>query len=234
MALAIGSAWAAEPPAKPARPAATAKKNAKKKEAAAPQAPGPLADFNGEAAPPDVVHVANWVSYTRNNRKKAFVLIDKKSAQLYVFGPEGKLKSRTPVLLGKAIGDDTAPGVGNKPLAKMKESEKTTPAGRFVAELGRNTSGTDIIWIDYRSAVSMHRMRQVSAEEHRADRMASPDAGDNRISYGCVNVPAAFYDSVLKPTVAKQGAIVYVLPETRTPQKQFGSFDVPAQGTGKA
>jgi hypothetical protein len=201
--------------------AGTAKKNAQE------QGPGPLADFGKVDAPDDVVHVANWVSYTRNNKKKAFVLIDKKQAQLYVFDPRGKLKSRTPILLGKAIGDHTVPGVGDKPLSQVKEDEKTTPAGRFQAIPGRNTSGEDIIWIDYAASVSMHRLRKVAAEERRAERMATPEADDNRISYGCVNVPAKFYDGILKPTVVKQGAIVYVLPETKTPQQQFGSYDVP-------
>jgi lipoprotein-anchoring transpeptidase ErfK/SrfK len=190
--------------------------------------PGPLADFGKVDAPADVVHVANWVSYTRNSGKRAFVLIDKKEAQLYVFDRGGKLKSRTPILLGKAVGDHTVPGVGNKPMSQVKEDEKTTPAGRFLARPGKNTSGEDIIWIDYDASVSMHRMRKVSAEERRAERMATPEADDNRISYGCVNVPAKFYDGILKPTVMKQGAFVYVLPETKTPQQQFGSVDVPA------
>jgi hypothetical protein len=206
---------------------------ASKKSAPEDKTPGPLADFGTEAAPPDVVHVANWASYTRNHKKKAFVLIDKKAAQLYVFDPKGKLRSATPILLGKAVGDHTAPGVGNKPMSQIKEHEKTTPAGRFLAQPGRNTKGEDIIWIDYNAAVSMHRLRKVKAEEKRADRMATPEASDNRISYGCVNVPAKFYDGVLKPTVSRYGAYVYVLPETKSPQQQFGSHDVPANGGAK-
>jgi hypothetical protein len=197
--------------------------------AAKEQKPGPLAEFGKESASPDVVHVANWVSYTHNNGKKAFVLIDKKQAQMYVFDPQGKLKSHSPILLGKAVGDDSAPGIGDKPLSQIKENEKTTPAGRFLAQPGRNTHGDDIIWIDYKAAVSMHRLRKVSEQEHRAERMATPDASDNRISCGCVNVPPAFFDSTLKPTVVKQGAYVYVLPETMTPQQKFGSFDVAAK-----
>jgi len=210
-----------------AKSKAKAKQTVKQAKAAKPEPPGPLADFGKETASDDVVHVANWVSYTRNNRKKSFVLIDKKNAQLYVFDPRGKLKSRTPVLLGKAIGDHSVPGIGSKPFSKIKEDEKTTPAGRFLAEHGRNTRGEDIIWIDYNASVSMHRLRKVSAKEQRAQRMATEDASDNRISYGCVNVPAKFYDGVLKPSVSRHGAYVYVLPETKTPQQQFGSFDVP-------
>lgn len=208
----------------------TAAKKAAEKKAAAKKAEEPkvgkLADFGKASAPEDVVHVANWVSYTRNNQKNAFVLIDKKQARMYVFDASGKLKSHAPILLGKATGDHTAPGVGNKPLSQIKEEEKTTPAGRFKALPGKNTHGEDIIWIDYHAAVSMHRIRKVAAEERRFERMATPDASDNRISNGCVNVPVAFYNGVLKPTVMKQGAWVYVLPETRTPQQLFGSYDV--------
>lgn len=208
--------------------AASLKKGGKKavaKQDPADQKPGPLADFGKTEAPADVVHVANWVSHTRNNQKRAFVVIDKKLAQLYVFDPKGKLKSRTPVLLGKAVGDHSAPGIGNKPLSQIKEEEKTTPAGRFLAAPGKNNHGEDIIWIDYNAAVSMHRLRKVG-QERRAERMATADISDNRISNGCVNVPHKFYNSILKPTVVKQGAFVYVLPETKTPQQQFGSVDI--------
>lgn len=216
---------------------ATAKAPSKKKgkevaKKAEAQKPGPLADFGKVDAPEDVVHVANWVSYTRNNQKRAFVVIDKKQAQMYVFDPRGKLRSRTPVLLGKAVGDHTAPGVGNKPMSQLKEEEKTTPAGRFLARPGKNNHGEDIIWIDYDAAVSMHRLRKVKAEERRFERMATADSSDNRISNGCVNVPHKFYNSVLKPSVTKYGAFVYVLPETKTPQQLFASFDVTAKDKG--
>jgi lipoprotein-anchoring transpeptidase ErfK/SrfK len=212
-------------PTKPAVAKAAKRKDATAK-ATQDQRPGQLANFGKASPSADVVHVANWVSYTRNNKKSAFVLIDKKQARMYVFDPQGKLKSDSPILLGKAIGDQSVPGIGDKPISQIREDEKTTPAGRFAAVPGKNTGGDDIIWIDYNASVSMHRMRKVSAKEHRAERMATADPGDNRISYGCVNVPAKFYDAVLKPTVVKQGAIIYVLPETTTPQQLFGSVDV--------
>ena len=205
------------------------KSTAKKKEE--DLKPGPLADFGKAEAPDDVVQVANWVSSTRNAKKKAFVLIDKKNARMYVFDPQGKLKQDAPVLLGSAVGDTSAPGIGTKPLSQIKDDEKTTPAGRFLARPGKNNHGEDIIWIDYNAAVSMHRLRKVKEEERRFERMATADSSDNRISNGCVNVPHKFYNGVLKPSVMKYGAFVYVLPETRTPQQLFGSYDVPNKGT---
>jgi len=207
-----------------AKPALAKKEDLKK--------PGPLADFGKETAPPDVVHVANWVSYTRNAGRKSFVIIDKKQAQMYVFDPLGKLKSHSTVLLGKAVGDQIAQ-VGNTPISKLKESDKNTPAGRFPAVLGKDNHQADVIWIDYKNSLSIHRMASVSAAERRAERMKSDDPKEHRISNGCVNVPAGFYNSVLHPTVRRYGAYVYVLPETKTPQQLFGSFDVPAAGKAK-
>lgn len=189
------------------------------------------ADFSGEEPSPDAQHVADWVVFTRDNGRHAFVLIDKKDARAYVFSPQGKLKESAPVLLGSARGDDSYPGIGDKPLSAIQPHEKTTPAGRFVAEPGLNASHEDIVWVDYNAAVSMHRIRPTNPRERRLERMASLTVDDNRISFGCINMPVAFYEGVLSPSVKASGAIVYVLPETRTPQEQFGSFDVrdPAQ-----
>ena len=239
-APAFAASPAHEPAAKPAAKHAKAKKPVAKKKAdkktdkkqvaakdVKPQAPGPLADFGQVNASADVKHVANWVSYTHNAGKKAFVIVDKKTAQVYVFDPKGKLVSgsTSPVLLGLAPGDAVHP-VGNRPISKLKEFEKNTPAGKFLAQPGRNNHGANIVWIDYRNSLSMHSMHSVSAAERRADRMATPEADDNKISNGCINVPPKFYSSVVWPTVRKYGAYVYVLPETRTPQQQFGSYDV--------
>lgn len=213
---------------------AAGKKAGGKEVAAKDPTPGPLADFKGVQASDDVVHVANYVSYTRTNFKRYFVLIDKKAARMYVFDPAGKLKGHSPVLLGKAVGDHIVPGIGNKPFKDIKEEEMTTPAGRFFARPGKNNHGESIIWIDYDAAVSMHRMRTVSADQRRAERMATEGAEDNRISYGCVNVPAKFYDTVLSPAARKPGAIIYVLPETKSPQQFWGTYDVAAKAKAMA
>lgn len=187
-------------------------------------APMRLADFRDVQPSEEARQLANWAVYTNDHRKHAFVVIDKKDAQVYLFGPDGKLADSTPALLGSAHGDDSAPGVGDKPLSELKPEEKTTPAGRYVAERGLNTHGEDIVWIDYDAAVSMHRIRPLPGER-RLERLASPTIEDNRISNGCVNLPVTFYEDVLSPAVQKYGAIVYVLPETRDAQQMFGSFD---------
>lgn len=159
-----------------------------------------------------------------------FVVIDKRAARLHVFDAQARPVDNTAVLLGSATGDDSAPGVGNKPLSQVLPEERTTPAGRFAGQRGRNLGGEDIVWIDYDAAVSMHRVRANNPKEHRLQRLASETAEDNRISFGCVNIPAAFFDTHIAPTFATQRAMVYVLPELKSLQAVFG---VPARGTGR-
>lgn len=199
--------------------------------ASAQLAPARLADFGGAAPSPDARLLANWVLTTRDHGQHAFMLVDKKDARVYVFTPEGRLQDSAPVLLGEAHGDDILPGAAEKEPSELTPEEKTTPAGRFEAEAGVNADGEDVIWVDYDAAISMHRLRATDAAERRPERLASPAADDNRISYGCINLPAAFYDAVAEPAVKKHGAVIYVLPEAKTLQQVFGAWDVtdPAQ-----
>ena len=130
------------------------------------------------------------------------------------------------MLLGAAPGDDSVAGIGTRPMAQVRPEEKTTPAGRFVAEAGRNASGEDVVWVDYADAVSMHRVRLVDPKERRLERLASPDPAERRISYGCINVPVAFFESVVWPLLRATRAVVYVLPETRDVGEVFaGAYD---------
>lgn len=191
-----------------------------------PPAARRLASFGNEQPTPAVREVANWSVHSGDHAKMAIVIVDKKDARVWVFDPQGVLVSSTPALLGSAIGDQSVPGIGEKPLSQVRPEEKTTPAGRFIAEPGVNLHGEDIVWVSYDLAVSMHRVRPTVKSERRLERLASPTAADNRISFGCINLPPSFFDKVLSPTVHRHGAVIYVLPETRTPGELFGSYDV--------
>lgn len=69
----------------------------------------------------------------------------------------------------------------------------------------------------------MHRVRAVNPKERRLQRLASPSAADNRISYGCINMPAAFFDRVIAPMFRDGEHAVYVLPEVK-PVRQVFAF----------
>jgi hypothetical protein len=184
------------------------------------------ADFSGRQPSPQARHVADWVADSRDNGAAEFIVLDKANATLYVFDAQARLRDATPVLLGAARGDDSVAGIGERPIALVRPHERTTPAGRFVAERGRNAAGEDIVWVDYDAAVSMHRVRAAKPKERRLQRLASRTVADNRISYGCINVPVAFYEAVVSPIFATRRAIVYVLPEERAAEQVFGSYDV--------
>ena len=180
------------------------------------------ADFGSEEASRDVRRTAHWVVDSRDNGKHSFVILDKAGAKVFLFDPDGHLKAAAPALLGAAHGDDTVPGIGDKPLKEILPEEKTTPAGRFVAEVGESSSrGEDVVWVDYNAAVSMHRIIKVP---ERLQAIATPTPDDNRMSFGCVNLPDVFYEQALRPAVDKTGAIIYVLPETRPLERTFASF----------
>lgn len=190
--------------------------------------PPRYADFAGIAASNDVRFIANWVLDSGDHREMSFVIIDKKNTRVFVFNPAGKLLGSAPVLLGAAKGDDSVPGIGARPLAQVRPEEKTTPAGRFVAEPGRNASGEDIVWVDYDAAVSMHRVRTANPKERRLERLASSTTADNRISFGCVNMPPAFYEKVLSPQFNARYGVVYVLPDVKRIGEVFANAYDPA------
>ncbi|HEU4459131.1 MAG TPA: L,D-transpeptidase [Methylibium sp.] len=176
---------------------------------------------------------------THDQRGRPFAILDKTAAALYVFEPGGRMAAATPVLLGLAKGDDSVPGIGERPLEQVRPSERTTPAGRFELEAGINTRGDRIFWVDYDAAVSMHPLRAIDASERRHQRIATRSAADNRISFGCINVPTAFFDRVITASFgrgasARDRGAFYVLPETRTLAEVFPRFAVPATLASRA
>jgi hypothetical protein len=158
---------------------------------------------------------------TSDHHSAPFLVIDKQQARLWVMDPRGGVLNASPILLGLARGDDSVPGIGDRPLRLVRPHERTTPAGRFEIEPGRNLQGEDILWVDYDAAVSMHRVRAVNPVERRLQRLATATSSDNRISFGCINLPTAFYERVVLPLFGSHGGVLYVLPETRALEATF-------------
>ena len=184
------------------------------------------ASFEQEQASPEARDIANWVVDSADNHGMPFAIVDKAQAKVFVFTANGRLRGAASALLGLSRGDDSVPGIGQRKLSSIRPEERTTPAGRFVASLDRNLKGEEILWVDYETAISMHRVITSNAKERRAQRLASPSLLDKRISYGCINVPVKFYENVLSPAFTGTDGIVYVLPETRSAREVFGSYEV--------
>ena len=182
------------------------------------------ANFERESASYDARHVADWVVDSGDNRSMPFVIVDKTAAKVFVFYADGRLRGVTPALFGQARGDDSVPGIGNRKISSIRREERTTPAGRFVSTLDRNLRGEDILWVDYDAAISMHRVHTNNPKDRRLQRLATPTPLDNRISYGCINVPVNFYDNIVRPAFTGTNGIVYILPETRSIREVFASY----------
>lgn len=189
---------------------AQAQAQAQAPEAAAP-GPGWLRTAQASDA---ALQLVRWTLATHDHGAQPFAVVDKPAARIHVFAAGGRWLGSAPVLLGSAYGDTSVPGIGDRPLAQIRPEERTTPAGRFASEPGRNTRGDDLVWIDYDSAVSLHRVRSVHLSERRQQRLASPQPAERRISNGCVNVAHAFYDRVIAPTLGRTPGVVYVLPDS--------------------
>ncbi len=159
--------------------------------------------------------MADWVVRSRDNQNMPFAIIDKVKARVYVYDVDGKPQGEAPVLLGLAKGDYSTPGIGDKPLSHIPPAERITPAGRFVARMGRNHKGKEILWVDYAQSLSLHPVIKGVPRDRRAQRLASATPLDNRISFGCINVPKRFFEDVIHRKFSGTAGVVYILPETK-------------------
>ena len=182
------------------------------------------AHFNLEDASDAARKLADWIVVSGDHTHLPFVIVDKVAARIFVFFADGRLRGTAPALLGLAVGDKSVPGIGDRPLSSIRPDERTTPAGRFVATLDHNLNGKEILWVDYDLAVSIHPVLTGKPKDRRLERLMTPTPLDNRISYGCINVPAKFFEDVVRPTFAGTEGIVYVLPEIQALHEVFKSY----------
>jgi hypothetical protein len=182
------------------------------------------ANFRGGSAPIDVRRMADWVVASADNGDLSFVIVDKKDAEVFVFDGQGQILGATPALLGLAVGDDSAPHVGDKPLSAIPPKDRTTPAGRFVAYLGKDSGKPNFLWVDYKDNISLHRVISSRPQDRRLQRLATPTPLDNRISFGCINVPVDFFERTVLPTFRSTRGIVYILPEIKETRDFFSNY----------
>ncbi len=184
-----------------------------------------FADFGQARASRDARQTADWVVASADNHDLPFVIVDKVDAKVFVFDATGRILGASSALLGAARGDNSVPGIGDRALADQPPETRITPAGRFLAALGVNAHHHDVVWVDYHAAVALHRVVTTNPQEHRLERLATSTPLDNRISWGCINVPVRFYETVVRPAFIGTRGFVYVLPEARPALAFFGAYD---------
>ena len=174
-----------------------------------------------QTAPIDVRNTLAWVMSSRDHRGAPFLMVDKPSAQAFVFNGAGELVAVAPVLMGMGKGDEMlVPNAA--PMSAIPPSKRITPAGRWWARLAPDASGKVVLVIDHDAALSLHPIVKGQPWEKRAHRILTGTPEDNRISFGCINAPVAFFSNVVNTLFADKMGVVYILPETRSAAQQFG------------
>lgn len=180
----------------------------------------------GPGASPAARRLLDWVRRTGDAKGRPFAVVDKRAAHIHVFHADGRLAGHSPALLGSTFGDHTVPGVGARAqTGSVGVDERTTPAGRFDAQPGRNDKGEHVVWVDYASAFAIHRLRPGFAYQARSVRLATDSPDARRVSWGCVVVPVAFYAQVIERVLGASRSVVYVLPEAGPMHAVFGAID---------
>lgn len=154
-----------------------------------------------------VKDTASHVVQTKDNGGKPFIVADKMSGNITLFDANGKALTTTPALYGSEVGDT------------LQGTNRQTPAGRFTLTYSKEDKSlgdmqvldgvsmqdgnTNYVW-------AIHRVINPKGE-NRLNRLTSKTASDNRISNGCINVPAEFFNKYLDKQF---DGVLYVLPET--------------------
>ena len=185
----------------------------------APPVPAPVDRLL--SAPAEVQSVVQWVGASHDNGGLPFLVVDKVNARAYAFTPAAQLKATAPILLGRGKGDVMLVP-NDAPMSAIPPEKRITPAGRYRSWLVRDSHGVQVLSIDYDAAISMHIVVPGTPAEKRAARLASETAEDNRVSFGCINVPPGFFTQIVSPDFTPAKGIVYILPETRTAGELFG------------
>jgi hypothetical protein len=174
-----------------------------------------------QTASADVLDTVQWIEASKDNAGLPFVVVDKVNARAYAFTPFAQLKATAPVLLGGGRGDVVLVSP-DAPMSAIPEQKRITPAGRYPSRLVIDNHGKTVVLIDGANLITMHIVAKGTPVQRRAERLASVTSDDNRVSFGCINVPPAFFTTVLDPDFRPRQGIVYILPEKTTPAQLFG------------
>lgn len=179
-------------------------------------------DAKGKSIPADVVKTAQWALDTKDTEGYPFIVTDKVGAAMYFFDENGVLLKKSPVLVGKNVGDF----IGNTDAGRI------TPSGRF--EIAPETDatygnvfsvmGTDMVDSETGDLVevAIHRLALHDPSENRPQRIATKTPLDNRISWGCLNLDNKVMDWAVRNYPL--GGVIYILPETAKGRSAFAPF----------
>lgn len=151
--------------------------------------------------------VNSWVTQTKDNAGQKYVIADKASGEIHIMDAKGNVLASAPALYGKKVGDGMT--VGETPAGIFTLTQESAPQsyGGDIQHFADAPNG-DIY--------AIHRVLTGNPKQNRLGRLASKTADDNRVSLGCINIPAAVYDQHLSSGFKGK---LYIIPD----QKELGS-----------
>lgn len=148
--------------------------------------------------------VRAWVQETKDNRGHKYIIADKVSGEMHIMDSRGNVLATMPALYGTQKGDAAAPGQTPAGIFTLQQRHDVASSfGGDVQQFAEHSDGS--IW-------AIHRVLTSNPKQMRQARLNSPTAEDNRISLGCINVPADMYNKYLKNGFKGK---LYVIPEQR-------------------
>lgn len=149
--------------------------------------------------------VNSWIRQSHDNNGQRYVIADKAAGTIHIMDAAGNELASAPALYGKRTGDGMSLG--------------ETPAGVFMLhnQSAPRSYGGDLQQFATAPNGDIYAVHRVltNNNQNRQGRLDSPTAADNRVSLGCINIPADIYNQYLNKGF--QGKL-YVLPD----QKKLG------------
>lgn len=147
--------------------------------------------------------VNSWVTQTKDSAGQRYIIADKASGQIHIMDAKGSVLATAPALYGAKTGDGMSVG--------------ETPAGVFTLwqEAAPESYGGDVqgFATDAKGDVyAIHRVLTNNPKQNRLGRLASKTADDNRVSLGCINIPADTYNQYLASGFKGK---LYIIPDQR-------------------
>jgi hypothetical protein len=156
--------------------------------------------------------VNSWVQQSKDNAGRPYIIADKQSGEIHIVGADGQVKATAPALYGRKLGDGMS--IGETPAGIFTIHQEAAPAS-YGGDLQQFATAPD------GDVYAIHRVL-TNNKQDRPGRLASPTAEDNRISLGCINIPADLYNKYLS---GKFDGKLYVLPDQRSLGDVFKGID---------
>lgn len=157
--------------------------------------------------------VNSWVQESRDNAGKPYIIADKQSGEIHVVDGKGRVVATAPALYGRKTGDGMT--LGETPAGIFSVHQEAAPAsyGGDLQQFATAPNG---------DVYAIHRVLTNNPKQNRLGRLASPAAEDNRVSLGCINIPADIYNKYLGKSFDGK---LYVLPDQRSLGDTFKGLD---------